>query len=149
MQSDMLVVNVVKKKKQELVHKLAVKSKYYKELAKNDPIANAPEYVKKVLYSWYKNQKVWLLRRYKIFGERTIDDEGNIVAYKPEEEEKLASAEAETHDNKKKRRIDEDRVYDLDEPSSSSSEEEDDESEEESKGKAKGKKDTKKEKRWD
>ncbi|KAF9165301.1 hypothetical protein BGX21_001639 [Mortierella sp. AD011] len=56
-----------KKLKAELIHKAKVKKEYAKVLTKEEE--NTPEFYK------------------KIFGEKTIDDEGNIVAYKGDEDE--------------------------------------------------------------
>ncbi|SAM09339.1 hypothetical protein [Absidia glauca] len=50
-----------KKKKQELIHKMSVKSQYYKSLAKEHG-DDTPDYVKQVF-------------------ERTIDEDGNVVEY--------------------------------------------------------------------
>lgn len=42
------LIAIVKKRKQELVHKATVKSRYYKSLKKEDPTLNTPDYVKEV-----------------------------------------------------------------------------------------------------
>ncbi|KAI8377472.1 uncharacterized protein BYT42DRAFT_546168 [Radiomyces spectabilis] len=102
-----------KKKKAELIHKATVKSQYYKTIAKEKDVLEAPDYVK------------------EIFGERTIDDQGNVVEY---EAAKGVKRKAKATDDVKE----DEKVFYLDE--SSSSEEEDDEQEQ---GKAKQKKDVK------
>ncbi|CDS12070.1 hypothetical protein LRAMOSA04265 [Lichtheimia ramosa] len=93
----------VKKRKNELIHKAQVKRKYHKQIQKDNFDQDTPDYVK------------------EIFGERTIDDEGNIVEYNNGQK----SAPSKTDQD--------DRVFYLDESSS-------DESDEEDKGKAKKKK---------
>ncbi|KAI8327599.1 hypothetical protein BC941DRAFT_446620 [Chlamydoabsidia padenii] len=51
-----------KKKKQELIHKMSVKSQYYKSLAKEHGDDDTPDYVKQIF-------------------EKTIDEDGNVVEY--------------------------------------------------------------------
>ncbi|KAG2181444.1 hypothetical protein INT44_008257 [Umbelopsis vinacea] len=75
--------------KDQLVHKAKVKKDYYKQLSKEDSSLETPDYVK------------------EIFGERTIDEDGNIVEYG-------ASS------TKRKREDGDEKVHDLDEQSSSS-----------------------------
>ncbi|ORY94537.1 hypothetical protein BCR43DRAFT_494173 [Syncephalastrum racemosum] len=52
----------IKKRKDERIHKSSVKSQYYKEIAKENPADDTPDYVKEIF-------------------ERTIDENGNVVAY--------------------------------------------------------------------
>ncbi|KAF8938083.1 hypothetical protein BGZ47_008746 [Haplosporangium gracile] len=98
-----------KKLKADLIHKAKVKKEYAKVLKQE--AEETPEFYK------------------KIFGEKTIDDEGNVVAYKDDEDEEMGGSEG-----------DEDM-----EGSGSEVEEEEEEvesEEEEAPKKAKGKKDT-------
>ncbi|KAG0077223.1 hypothetical protein BGZ93_006792 [Podila epicladia] len=94
-----------KKLKAELIHKAKVKKDYAKVLKQED---NTPEFYK------------------KIFGEKTIDDEGNIVAYKDEDAEDDEEMEDAPSD-------------DEEEEASGSEEEEEEEEEEKPSKKAKGK----------
>jgi len=86
------------------VQKAKVKKDYYKQISKGDPDLETPDYVK------------------EIFGERTIDEEGNIVNYKSS--------------SKRKRDDEDDKVHDLDEEPSSS-EDDGSDNDEMSPGKAK------------
>ncbi|KAF7720784.1 hypothetical protein EC973_006086 [Apophysomyces ossiformis] len=79
----------LQKKKHELIHKATVKGQYYKTLAKEDQDLNTPDYVK------------------EIFGERTIDEDGNVVKYQDS-----------TQGDKEETKPEDDHVYDLDNPSS-------------------------------
>ncbi|KAG0035939.1 hypothetical protein BGZ82_004924 [Podila clonocystis] len=95
-----------KKLKAELIHKAKVKKDYAKVLKQEEE--NTPEFYK------------------KIFGEKTIDDEGNIVAYKDEDaedDEEMEDAPSE----------------DEDEEEASGSEEEEEEEEEKPSKKSRGK----------
>ncbi|KAI8148814.1 hypothetical protein BJV82DRAFT_505936 [Fennellomyces sp. T-0311] len=97
----------VKKRKHELIHKATVKKQYYKTIEKDNPQDDTPDYVK------------------EIFGERTIDDDGNIVAYNSgkndtpkEEEERVhylgdesSDEEEEEDDNGKKKRKTHDKQH--------------------------------------
>ncbi|KAG0225420.1 hypothetical protein BGW42_004440 [Actinomortierella wolfii] len=93
----------LKKIKSELIHKAKVKKEYAKVLKQEQD--NTPEFYK------------------KIFGERTIDDEGNVVEYRPAGEDK-PNEESEASHNE------DDFEVDLDAPEEDSSESEDDEDEE-------------------
>ncbi|KAG0348205.1 hypothetical protein BG005_011679 [Podila minutissima] len=95
-----------KKLKAELIHKAKVKKDYAKVLKQEED--NTPEFYK------------------KIFGEKTIDDEGNIVAYKDEDAEDDEEMEDAPSD-------------DEEEEASGSEEEEEEEEEEKPSKKAKGK----------
>ncbi|KAK3805775.1 MAG: hypothetical protein J3Q66DRAFT_122504 [Benniella sp.] len=68
-----------KKLKAELIHKAKVKKEYAKMLRQEDQ--STPEFYK------------------KIFRERTIDDDGNIVAYKNSDEEDVNDEDDESMDN--------------------------------------------------
>ncbi|KAF9431752.1 hypothetical protein BGZ76_011738 [Entomortierella beljakovae] len=101
-----------KKLKADLIHKATVKKEYAKVLKREEE--NTPEFYK------------------KIFGEKTIDDEGNIVAYNNGEEQDGDSA-------------DDDDDEDMEDAESESGEEEVEEEEEEEEKpskNAKGKKNT-------
>ncbi|KAF9120491.1 hypothetical protein BG015_006065 [Linnemannia schmuckeri] len=97
-----------KKLKADLIHKAKVKKEYARVLKQE--AEETPEFYK------------------KIFGEKTIDDEGNVVAYKDGGGEEMSGSEG-----------DEDMEGS---GSEAEEEEEEEESEEEAPKKAKGKKDT-------
>ncbi|KAI9275615.1 hypothetical protein BDA99DRAFT_495963 [Phascolomyces articulosus] len=88
----------VRKRKHELIHKATVKKQYYKSIEKENPQDDTPDYVK------------------EIFGERTIDEDGNVVAYDSGKKDSAFEEEKE-----------QDRVYYLDDASSSDEEEDDEE----------------------
>ncbi|KAG0185650.1 hypothetical protein DFQ28_009030 [Apophysomyces sp. BC1034] len=94
----------VQKKKHDLIHKATVKGQYYKTLAKEDQDLATPDYVK------------------EIFGERTIDEDGNVVKYQNGTKDNKDNKSSKG--NKRKVESDDDRVFDLDNPSSDEEEEE-------------------------
>ncbi|KAG9067038.1 hypothetical protein KI688_012950 [Linnemannia hyalina] len=97
-----------KKLKADLIHKAKVKKEYAKVLKQE--AGETPEFYK------------------KIFGEKTIDDEGNVIAYKDGEDEEMSGSEGDE---------------DMEGSGSEAEEEEEVESEEEqAPKKGKGKKDT-------
>ncbi|KAF9971757.1 hypothetical protein BGZ73_005210 [Actinomortierella ambigua] len=110
----------MKKIKSDLIHKAKVKKEYAKVLKQEQD--STPEFYK------------------KIFGERTIDDEGNVVAYKPEGADK--SDDEGGDEGKEASENEDDFEVDLDASDEDSSDDEDDEESEDQqsskKRKAKG-----------